>query len=126
MSSPDLLQQDRIGGCRTGGPPLYDEPHLHPAPLDPERNVSDKNGLRCVYRSRVRGHESGCREDHAQADWAELDSIDDYCEGLPSGATRTLVRRWLALLRDGHPTPGGSPYKIGGASYDFYGNLCII
>jgi len=25
MSSPDLLQQDRIGGCRTGGPPLDDE-----------------------------------------------------------------------------------------------------
>src|SRR5882762_11075548 len=37
-------------------------------------------GLRCVCRIRVRGHQSGRREDHAQADWAELDAIDDHRE----------------------------------------------
>src|SRR5437764_380376 len=41
MSSPDLLQQDRIGISRNRGQPLDNEPHLHPAALDPERNVSD-------------------------------------------------------------------------------------
>src|SRR5207244_5213636 len=41
MSSPDLLQQDWIGISRNRGQPLDNEPHLHPAPLDPERNVSE-------------------------------------------------------------------------------------
>ncbi len=40
MSSPDLLQQDWIGISRNRGQPLDDEPHFHPAALDPERNVS--------------------------------------------------------------------------------------
>src|SRR5207253_2595332 len=83
MSSPDLLQQDRIGGCRTDGPPLDDEPHLDSAPLDPERNVSDDNGFLEIKRLTVRGHQCARREDHAQADWAELDAIDERCEGFP-------------------------------------------
>jgi hypothetical protein len=80
MSSPDLLQQDWIGISRNRGQPLDDEPHLHPAALYPERNVSDENGLRCVCRIKVRGHQSGRGKDHAQADWAELDAIDNHRE----------------------------------------------
>ena len=81
MGSPDLLQQDRIGGCRTGGPSLDDEPHLHPAALDPKRHVSDQHRHLCVYRLGGRGKEDGRGEDHAQVDWAELDAIDDRREG---------------------------------------------
>ena len=83
MSSPDLLQQDCIGISRNRGQPLDNEPHLHPAPLDPERNVSEEHRFLGVNRFTGRGRQSGRREDHAQADWAEFDAIDYYCEGLP-------------------------------------------
>ena len=32
---------------------------------------------------RVRGHQYACGKDYAQADWAELNAIDDRCEGFP-------------------------------------------
>jgi hypothetical protein len=42
----------RTVGCTTGTASkwLDDEPHLHPAPLDPERNVSDEHGFLRVNR----------------------------------------------------------------------------
>src|SRR6202022_3441272 len=106
MSSPDLLQQDWFGISRNRGQPLDDEPHLHPAALYPEGNVSDENDLLCVCRIRVRGHQSACGKDYAQADWAELDAIDDRCEGFPPRSiapesvpktTRHRQRGWHVL-----------------------------
>jgi hypothetical protein len=51
--------------------------------LDPERHVSDQHGGLCVYRLGGRGKEDCRGEDHAQADWAELDAVDDRCERFP-------------------------------------------
>src|SRR5260221_5666392 len=44
MRPPELLQQDRIGFCRSGRGPLDDQPHLHPAPLDPQPNLAGQHG----------------------------------------------------------------------------------
>jgi hypothetical protein len=59
-----------------------------------------------VCRIRVRGHQSGRREDHAQADWAELDAIDNHRERfsprsiapeIVAKAIRYRQRRWNLL-----------------------------
>ena len=91
--------------CRTGGPPLDDESHLHPAPLDPERNVSDEHGFLGVV-------EQGKLE--ADLDLAAITYVTGRDTVIPSGRIVGMAhwREVLFSIVDRNSTRGAVYFAI--------------